>query len=77
MLILSRRPDESLRIGGEVIVTVLGFHGNQIRLGITAPASIVVDREEVHKRKRAERSAARRSAAEHLESQDARTDINQ
>jgi carbon storage regulator len=37
MLILSRRPNESLRIGGNVVITVVGFSGNQIRLGITAP----------------------------------------
>jgi len=54
MLILSRRPNESLRIGGDVVITVIGFSGNQIRLGITAPSSVVVDREEVHQRKMAE-----------------------
>jgi len=55
MLILSRRPNESLRIGGDVVITVVGFSGNQIRLGITAPPSVIVDREEVHQRKLAER----------------------
>ena len=55
MLILSRRPNESLRIGGNVVITVIGFSGNQIRLGITAPPSVVIDREEVHQRKMAER----------------------
>ena len=54
MLILSRRPTESLRIGGNVVITVIGFSGNQIRLGITAPPSVVVDREEVHQRKMVE-----------------------
>ena len=54
MLILSRRPNESLRIGGNVVITVIGFSGNQIRLGITAPPNVVVDREEVHQRKMAE-----------------------
>jgi carbon storage regulator len=54
MLILSRRPNESLRIGGNVVITVVGFSGNQIRLGITAPQSVVIDREEVHQRKMAE-----------------------
>jgi carbon storage regulator len=57
MLILSRRPNESLRIGGEIIVTVLGVSGNQIRLGISAPLNIVVDREEIHQRKVAARAA--------------------
>jgi len=54
MLILSRRPNESLRIGGNVVITVVGFSGNQIRLGITAPSNVVIDREEVHQRKMAE-----------------------
>ncbi|MFL6601482.1 MAG: carbon storage regulator [Steroidobacteraceae bacterium] len=54
MLILSRRPNESLRIGGNVVITVVGFSGNQIRLGITAPPNVVIDREEVHQRKMAE-----------------------
>ena len=57
MLILSRRPNESLRIAGNVIITVVGFSGNQIRLGITAPPHVTIDREEVHQRKLAERVA--------------------
>jgi len=55
MLILSRRPNESLRIAGNVTITVVGFSGNQIRLGITAPPHVTIDREEVHQRKLAER----------------------
>jgi carbon storage regulator len=54
MLILSRRPQESLVIGNDVVVTVLGIHGHQVRLGITAPKNIVVDRAEVHARKQRE-----------------------
>jgi carbon storage regulator len=54
MLILSRRPNESLRIGNNVVITVVGFNGNQIRLGISAPPNVVIDREEVHLRKLAE-----------------------
>jgi carbon storage regulator len=54
MLILSRRTNESLRIGTDIIITVVGFSGNQIRLGITAPANVVIDREEVHQRKLSE-----------------------
>ena len=54
MLILSRRPNESLRIGPNVVITVVGFSGNQIRLGISAPPNVVIDREEVHLRKIAE-----------------------
>jgi carbon storage regulator len=55
MLILSRRTNESVRIGADVIITVVGFSGNQIRLGITAPPNVVIDREEVHQRKLSER----------------------
>lgn len=58
MLILSRRPNESLRIAGNIVITVVGFSGNQVRLGITAPPNIIVDREEVHQRKLAERVVA-------------------
>jgi carbon storage regulator len=54
MLILARRPTESLQIGPDVTITVLGIHGNQVRLGITAPRAIVVDRAEVHARKQRE-----------------------
>ena len=54
MLILSRRPNESLRIGNNVVITVVGFNGNQIRLGISAPPNVIIDREEVHLRKIAE-----------------------
>jgi len=49
MLILSRRPGESLTIGDDVVVTVVGVKGNQIRLGITAPREVRVLRDEVQK----------------------------
>jgi carbon storage regulator len=51
MLILSRRPRESVRIGNNIRITLLGFKGGQARLGIEAPPDVVVDREEVHLRK--------------------------
>jgi carbon storage regulator len=60
MLILTRRPNQVIRIGDDILVTVLGFQGDRVRLGIQAPRSIAVDREEIHKRKRAE-SAQRRA----------------
>lgn len=51
MLILTRRINEVLVIGDDVTVRVLGVKGNQIRLGIKAPRSVVVDREEIYKLK--------------------------
>ena len=51
MLILTRRMGESLCIGEHVVVTVLAVKGTQVRLGITAPRDVTVDREEVHERK--------------------------
>jgi carbon storage regulator len=54
MLILSRRLGESLKIGDEVTVTVLGMKAGQVRLGFTAPPSIAVHREEVYERIQAE-----------------------
>ena len=62
MLILSRRIDESLVIGTHITVTVLGVKGNQVRLGIKAPHNVVVDREEVHRRKL---GTAYRASSEH------------
>jgi len=58
MLILTRRPEESLHIGNDVVVTVLGIKGNQVRLGIRAPTDIVIDRDEIHLRKQRERLVA-------------------
>ncbi len=50
MLILTRRVGETLMIGEEVTVTVLGVKGNQIRLGVNAPKDVAVHREEIYNR---------------------------
>jgi carbon storage regulator len=52
MLILTRRPVEAINIGEEIVLTVLGVTGGQVRFGIDAPRSIPIDRAEVFERKR-------------------------
>jgi len=50
MLILTRRVGETLMVGDEVTVTVLGVKGNQVRLGVNAPKEVAVHREEIYLR---------------------------
>ena len=50
MLILTRRIGESLVIGDDVVVTVLGVRGHQVRLGVDAPKDVSVHREEIYQR---------------------------
>jgi len=57
MLILTRRVGETLMIGDDVTVTVLGVKGNQVRIGVNAPKDVAVHREEIYDRIRKEHDA--------------------
>ncbi|WP_299261447.1 carbon storage regulator CsrA [uncultured Kushneria sp.] len=56
MLILTRRVGETLMVGDEITVTVLGVKGNQVRLGVNAPRNVSVHREEIYQRIQQEKS---------------------
>jgi carbon storage regulator len=58
MLILTRRVGETLMIGDEVTVTVLGVKGNQVRIGVNAPKDVSVHREEIYERIKNEQNEA-------------------
>jgi carbon storage regulator len=64
MLILTRRVGESVMIGDEVTVTVLGVKGNQVRLGVNAPRHVAVHREEIYQRIADEQPAAEPEASD-------------
>ena len=62
MLILTRRVGETVMIGNEVTVTVLGVKGNQVRVGVNAPKDVAVHREEIYERIKREEDHDARTA---------------
>ena len=61
MLILTRRVGETLMVGDDVTVTVLGVKGNQVRIGVNAPKDVSVHREEIYQRIQKEKSESDQS----------------
>ena len=61
MLILTRRVGETLMIGDDVTVTVLGVKGNQVRIGVNAARDVAVHREEIYERIKREKTQAKES----------------
>ena len=59
MLILTRRPGETIRIGDDIEVTVINVYASQVRIGVNAPKHVVIDREEIAIRKANEVKQAR------------------
>jgi carbon storage regulator len=57
MLILTRRVCETLMIGDDITVTVLGVNGNQVRIGVDAPKSVEVHREEIYQKIKKEKAS--------------------
>jgi carbon storage regulator len=62
MLTLNRRRDEAIIIGDDIVITVVDIRGDKVRLGITAPRQVPIDREEIHRLKLRLAAEAERTA---------------
>ncbi len=67
MLILTRRAGETIIVGDEVKITIIGIKANQVRIGVDAPRQIAVHREEIYHRIQAEKNQAREQESEQAE----------
>lgn len=68
MLILTRRVGETLMIGDDVTVTVLGVKGNQVRIGVNAPKEVAVHREEIYLRIKEEQEGSDSTSSDRMNS---------
>jgi carbon storage regulator CsrA len=67
MLILTRKPSESIHIGNDIVITLMGVQGKQARIGVEAPPAIDVYRHEIHDRIQSEGKAADEAVSQHID----------